>query len=58
MNSVDLIKELKSVGYVLVSIRGSHHKFSKGGRIEIVPHPKKDLPKPMVAAIRKRVGLK
>ena len=39
-------------------IKGSHHQMVKDGRTVTVPHPKKDLPKPLVAAIRKSAGLK
>lgn len=43
-NSSKIISRLKSEGFELVSVRGSHHKFRKGGKTVIVPHPKKDLP--------------
>jgi predicted RNA binding protein YcfA (HicA-like mRNA interferase family) len=59
MNSGELIKELKAGGYQLVSVRGSHHKFRNAAGVTIiVPHPKKDLGKGLVAAIRKQAGLK
>lgn len=58
MNSAQLIKELKANGFILVSVRGSHHKFrNAAGVVTIVPHPKKDLGKGLVAAIRKQAGL-
>lgn len=58
MRSADLITELQAAGYRLVSIRGSHHKFrNAAGTTIIVPHPKKDLPKGLLAAIRKQAGL-
>ena len=54
----DLIKELKSNGFALVSVRGSHHKHhNKANVTVIVPHPKKELGKGLVAAIRKQAGL-
>jgi predicted RNA binding protein YcfA (HicA-like mRNA interferase family) len=34
-----------------VSIRGSHHKLRRDGVVVVVPHPKKDLGKGLVAAI-------
>ncbi len=57
MKSADLIRELKSAGWVLDRVRGSHHVFTHpqcGGHI-VVPHPKKDLGPGLVAAIRKQV---
>lgn len=58
MRSTDLIKELLAAGFRLVSVRGSHHKFrNAAGTTIIVPHPKKDLGKGLVAAIRKQAGL-
>jgi len=59
MRSADLIRELEAAGWVLDRVRGSHHVFkhrSKAG-IVVVPHPKKDLGKGLVAAIRKQAGL-
>lgn len=59
MKSKDLIKELIKAGWVLDRIRGSHHIFKhpeRGGHITI-PHPKKDLGKGLIAAIRKQAGL-
>lgn len=44
MNSAELLKRLEEAGFVVVSIRGSHHKLRHpDGRTTIVPHPKKDL---------------
>ena len=58
MNSADLVKELKAKGFELVSVRGSHHKYrNKANVTVIVPHPKKELGKGLVAAIRKQAGL-
>ncbi|MHB1305206.1 MAG: type II toxin-antitoxin system HicA family toxin [Acidiphilium sp.] len=59
MKSVDLIKELQAGGWQLDRARGSHHVFKhpvKPGHVT-VPHPKKDLGKGLVAAIRKQAGL-
>jgi predicted RNA binding protein YcfA (HicA-like mRNA interferase family) len=43
---------------VLVSIRGSHHKFAHGetGRVVMAPHPKRDIPPGTVNAIYKQAG--
>lgn len=58
MTSADLIRDLKGKGYALVSVRGSHHKYrNRAGIVVIVPHPKKDLGKGLIAAIRKQAGL-
>jgi predicted RNA binding protein YcfA (HicA-like mRNA interferase family) len=53
MKSADIIRELEKQGWRLVRIRGSHHIFKhpqRQGRI-VVPHPKTDLGKGLVAAI-------
>ncbi|WP_426700523.1 type II toxin-antitoxin system HicA family toxin [Rhodanobacter sp. Col0626] len=58
MNSADLIKQLRNNGFEVVSIRGSHHKLRNAKNITVVvPHPKKDLGKGIVAAILKQAGL-
>jgi predicted RNA binding protein YcfA (HicA-like mRNA interferase family) len=59
MKSADLIRELKSAGWMLDRVRGSHHVFThpdRGGHI-VVPHPKKDLGAGLVAAIRKQAKI-
>ncbi|MGH8031310.1 MAG: type II toxin-antitoxin system HicA family toxin [Luteimonas sp.] len=59
MTSAALIKELMKAGWSLDRTRGSHHVFrhaAKPGHIT-VPHPKKDLGKGLIAAIRKQAGL-
>lgn len=58
MNSADLIRKLKSKGFALVSVRGSHHKYrNAAGVTVIIPHPRKDLGKGLLAAICKQAGL-
>ena len=59
MKSGDLIRELTRAGWQLDRIRGSHHIFGRPDDpgIVVVPHPKKDLGKGLVAAIRKQAGL-
>ena len=39
-----VVRRLKAEGWELIAVAGSHHKFRKGARTVIVPHPKKDLP--------------
>lgn len=59
MKSADLIRELKAAGWELDRVRGSHHVFThrvRGGHVT-VPHPKKDLGKGLIAAIRKQARL-
>jgi predicted RNA binding protein YcfA (HicA-like mRNA interferase family) len=59
MKSADLIRELKAAGWTLDRIRGSHHIFRRPDRAGHVtaPHPKKELGKGLVAAIREQGGL-
>lgn len=59
MTSRELIAELEADGWKLARIRGSHHMFEhaeKPGTV-VVPHPKKDLGKGLVKAIRRQAGL-
>jgi len=57
MNSADLLKLLKSRGFAVIGMRGSHHKLRNAANITvIIPHPKKDLGKGLVAAILKQAG--
>ena len=59
VKSRELIDELLSAGWQLERVRGSHHVFkhpSIPGHI-VVPHPKKDLGRGLVAAIRRAAGL-
>ncbi len=60
MKSGALIRELEAAGWVLDRVRGSHHVFRHRERpgIVVVPHPKKDLGKGLVAAIRRQAGLR
>lgn len=59
MRSEDLIRLLRADGWTLDRVRGSHHVFKhpdRPGHI-VVPHPKKELGKGLVAAIRKQAKL-
>jgi predicted RNA binding protein YcfA (HicA-like mRNA interferase family) len=51
-----IIKRLRTDGFELVSVRGSHHKFRKGAIVLVVPHPEKDLPVGTARAIAKQAG--
>lgn len=55
-DSKKIVKRLESEGFELISVKGSHHKFRKGDRTVIVPHPKKDLPEGTARAIAKQAG--
>ena len=55
-DSRKIIRRLENEGFELVDIRGSHHKFKKGGMTVIVPHPKKDMPLGTARSIAKIAG--
>lgn len=55
-DSKKIVKRLENEGFELISVKGSHHKFRKGDRTVIVPHPKKDLPQGTAKAIAKQAG--
>jgi predicted RNA binding protein YcfA (HicA-like mRNA interferase family) len=60
MDSSAVIRLLRAVGWELDRVRGSHHVFKhpqRPGHV-VVPHPKKDLGKGLVAAIAKGAGVK
>lgn len=50
------MQRLRADGFVLVSVKGSHHKFVRDGLTMIVPHPKKDLPLGTARAIARSAG--
>jgi predicted RNA binding protein YcfA (HicA-like mRNA interferase family) len=54
--SKKIVKRLKSEGFGLGGVKGSHHKFRKGALTVIVPHPKKDLPIGTAREIAKQAG--
>ncbi len=51
-----IVKHLLADGFVLISVKGSHHKFARDERTVIVPHPKKDLPTGTARAIARQAG--
>ena len=59
MSSADLIRDLKNAGWQLARVNGSHHVFTHPQQqgIVVVPHPKKDLGKGLVRAIRQQAGI-
>ena len=56
-HSREVIRVLERHGFVLRSVKGSHHKFISGSRKVIVPHPKKDLRLGTLLAILDHAGL-
>jgi predicted RNA binding protein YcfA (HicA-like mRNA interferase family) len=60
MTSADLIRRLRADGWMLDRTRGSHHVFRHPLRpgIVVVPHPKKELGKGLVAAILRQAGIR
>ncbi len=56
--SREVIARLLREGWVMVAVEGSQHKFKKAGETQhiVVPHPKKDLPKPIARKIAKQAG--
>ncbi|OYW16149.1 MAG: addiction module toxin, HicA family [Novosphingobium sp. 12-64-8] len=55
-DSRKIVQRLLADGFVLVAVKGSHHKFRKGGMVVIVPHPKKDLPNGTARSIARMAG--
>jgi len=59
MNGADIIKRLKSEGWVLDRIAGSHHILVKEGRAVPVPvHGHRDIGPGLVSAIARQTGVK
>lgn len=57
-NSRRIMQRLKSEGWVVMSVEGSHHKLKnpKFGHPIILVHPKKDLPTGTARQIHKAAG--
>lgn len=55
-DSGHIIRKLKGEGFVLVSVKGSHHKFRKGEKTVIVPHARKGLPTGTARSIARQAG--
>ncbi|MFO0108942.1 MAG: type II toxin-antitoxin system HicA family toxin [Alphaproteobacteria bacterium] len=56
-HSREVIRLLLRHGFVLRSVKGSHHKYVKGSYKTIVPHPKKDLKIGTLMSILELAGL-
>ncbi len=55
-DSRKIVKRLLADGFVLIAVKGSHHKFRKGAQTVIVPHPKRDLPLGTARSIARMAG--
>jgi len=55
--SREVIRMLESRGFILRSVKGSHHKYVNGSRKTVVPHPKKDLKLGTLLSILEHAGL-
>jgi len=59
MKSAELIKKLEQAGWVLRSVKGSHHVYAhpkRPGHVS-VPHPRKDLGVGLLHKLLKQTGL-
>ena len=55
--SDDVMRRLLDDGFVLVSVRGSHHKYRHAdGRVVILTHPRKDIPAGTARSIYRQAG--
>ncbi len=58
MTGRELLKVLREAGWLVVGVRGSHHKLVKGELTVIVPvHGKGDIPTGTLHAILRQTGL-
>ncbi|MHA6689482.1 type II toxin-antitoxin system HicA family toxin [Devosia sp. A449] len=57
-DSRQIIRRLLADGFILVSTRGSHHKYRHlpSGWTVILPHPRKDIPVGTVRSIYRQAG--
>lgn len=58
MTGKELIKKLKSDGWKIDRINGSHHIMIKGNKTEVIPVHNTDLKVGLLNSILKRTGLK
>lgn len=55
-DSREIIRRLEADGFVLVSVRGSHHKYRRETRTVILPHPRRDIPIGTARSIYRQAG--
>jgi predicted RNA binding protein YcfA (HicA-like mRNA interferase family) len=60
VTSADVIRALKSDGWKLVRVAGSHHHFAHPTKPNLVtvPHPKKDIPIGTLRSIERQAEIK
>lgn len=59
MNGKDVVKILKTHGWQVLRVTGSHHRMGKGSLRTTVPiHSGRDLGKGLLAAIEKQTGVR
>ena len=56
-SSKKIVDILVQEGFVFVSQKGSHQKYSNGKRIVIVPAPKKEIPLGTLKSISRQAGI-
>jgi len=56
-SSKKVIDILLADGFIFISQKGSHQKFSKGDRTVIVPAPKKEIPIGTLKSISRQAGI-
>jgi predicted RNA binding protein YcfA (HicA-like mRNA interferase family) len=57
LSSKEIIAILILEGFILKSVKGSHHKYIKENKTVIVPHPKSEIPYGTFLSITKQAGL-
>lgn len=57
MKGIEVVKQLKKMGWVVDRIHGSHYIMKKGNQTEVIPVHNKDLPIGLLTAIKKRTGI-
>jgi len=60
MKSADVIRAIKTAGWVLKRVRGSHHHYTHPTKpgIVTVPHPRKDIPAGTLRSIERQAGIR
>ncbi len=56
-SSKKVIDILLAEGFIFISQKGSHQKFSKGDKTVIVPAPKKEIPIGTIKSISRQAGI-
>jgi len=58
MKDTELVRLLKSQGWNIIRIKGSHHVMQKGNMIEVIPIHNKDVPRGLLFKILKRINMR